>query len=115
LRQAAHEKLPHRLCLFYSNRRPEDAPFLDTLNELQKTNPNFRFVPTMTTIEKSNQKWIGQTGVIDSSMLANTIPSVQGPIYYIAGPPVMVAAMRQMIVAAGADEDDIRTEDFSGY
>ena len=48
-------------------------------------------------------------------MLANTIPSVQGPIYYIAGPPVMVAAMRQMIVAAGADEDDIRTEDFSGY
>jgi NAD(P)H-flavin reductase len=69
----------------------------------------------MTTIEKSNQKWTGQTGVIDSSMLANTIPSVQGPICYIAGPPVMVAAMRQMIVAAGADEDDIRTEDFSGY
>ena len=115
LRQAAHEKLPHQLCLFYSNRRPEDAPFLDTLNELQKTNPNFRFVPTMTTIEKSNQKWTGQTGVIDSSMLANTIPSVQGPICYIAGPPVMVAAMRQMIVAAGVDEDDIRTEDFSGY
>jgi len=115
LRQAAHEKLPHELFLFYSNRRPEDTPFLDTLNELQKTNPKFRFVPTMTEIGKSHQKWIGQTGFIDSSMLANTVSSVQGPIYYIAGPPGMVAAMRQVIVTAGADEDDIRTEEFSGY
>lgn len=115
LGQAAHEKLPHQLYLFYSNQRPEDAAFLDTLNELRKTNPKFRFVPTMTDIEKSHQQWIGQTGFIDRSMLTNTLSSVQGPIYYIAGPPAMVAAMRQMIVAAGADEDDIRTEEFSGY
>lgn len=26
VRRAAHEKLPHRIFLFYSNRRPEDAP-----------------------------------------------------------------------------------------
>src|SRR5215469_16523732 len=115
LREAAHEKLPHQLYLFYSNRRPEDACFLNTLNELQKTNPRFRFVSTMTEIEKSQQKWTGQTGFIDGRMLANELSSLQGPIYYIAGPPAMVAAMRQMIVAAGADEDDIRTEEFSGY
>ena len=115
LRQAAYEKLPHQLFLFYSNRRPEDACFLNTLNELQKTNPNFRFVPTMTEIGKSHQQWMGKTGFVDGSMVANTVPSMQGPIYYIAGPPAMVVAMRQMITAAGADEDDIRTEEFSGY
>ena len=115
LRQATHEKLPHQLYLFYSNRRPEDAAFLDTLNELQKTNPRFRFVPTMTEIGKSHQKWTGQTGHIDRSMLTSAIPSLQGPIYYIAGPPDMVTALRKMILAAGADEDDIRTEEFSGY
>ena len=27
---ATREKLPHRLFLFYSNRRPEDAPFLSS-------------------------------------------------------------------------------------
>lgn len=115
LRQASHEKLPHQLYLFYSNARPEDAAFLDTLTELQKTNPKFRFVPTMTEIGKSLQKWTGQTGLIDRSMLASAVSDLQGPIYYIAGPPAMVAAMRQMLVAAGADEDDIRTEEFSGY
>ena len=88
---------------------------MDTLNELQKANPKFRFVPTMTEAANSHQKWMGQTGSIDSNLLASTVSSVQGPIYYIAGPPAMVAAMRQMIVAAGADEDDIRTEEFSGY
>ena len=33
LRQAAHDRLPHQLFLFYSNRRPEDAAFLDGLEE----------------------------------------------------------------------------------
>ena len=42
-------------------------------------------------------------------------PLLDRPIYYIAGPPAMVAAMRQMLAAAGADEDDMRTEEFSGY
>jgi hypothetical protein len=27
----------------------------------------------------------------------------------------MVAGMKQMLVSAGIDEDDIRTEDFAGY
>ena len=35
-------------------------------------------------------------------------------IHYIAGPPAMVAAMRKMLASAGVDEDDIRTEEFSG-
>jgi hypothetical protein len=30
-------------------------------------------------------------------------------------PPAMVAAMRQMLLAAKVDEDDVRTEEFSGY
>ena len=41
------------------------------------------------------------------------LPSLQGPIYYLAGPPAMVAAMRRTPIEAGVDEDDIRT--FSGY
>ena len=115
LREAAHAKLPHHLYLFYSNRRPEDAAFLDELNELQKLNPNFRFVPTMTEMEKSQRKWAGKTGFIDGKMLTEAVPNLQGPIYYIAGPPAMVAAMRQMLISAGAGEDDIRTEEFAGY
>jgi ferredoxin-NADP reductase len=48
-------------------------------------------------------------------MLMRYLPTIQGPIYYLAGPPAMVAAMRGMLADSGADEDDIRTEEFSGY
>jgi hypothetical protein len=36
-------------------------------------------------------------------------------IYYIAGSPPMVAGLHAMLSEAGIDDDDIRTEDFSGY
>ena len=115
VRQADHERLSHKLHLFYSNRRPEDAPFLDVLQMLEKTNPNFRLVCTMTEMPRSKREWKGETGLINQEMLSKHLTSLQGPIYYIAGPPAMVGGMRKMLVGAGIDEDDIRTEEFGGY
>jgi ferredoxin-NADP reductase len=103
------------LYLFYSNRRPEDAAFLDTLQTLATTNPNFRLICTMTEMSKSKREWKGETGLIDKEMLSRHLAILQGPIYYIAGPPAMVAAMREMLVSAGVEEDDIRAEEFAGY
>lgn len=115
IRQAAHDKAPHQIYLFYSNRRAEDAAFLDVLAEAAKENPNFHLIATMTEMDKSHREWEGETGFINKPMLAKYLPALDRPIYYIAGPPAMVAAMRRMLVEAGIDEDDIRTEDFSGY
>ena len=115
VRQANHDRLPHKLYLFYSNRRPEDAPFLDALQNLEKTNPNFRLICTMTEMSKSKKDWKGETALIDKEMLSKHLAVLQGPIYYIAGPPPMVAAMRQTLVIAGIEEDDIRAEEFAGY
>ena len=114
-KQADHDQLPHSVYLFYSNRRPEDAPFLEILETLQKTNSHFRFVGTMTAMPLSKKTWDGETGLIDKAMLSRYLSDLQGPIYYIAGPPAMVTDMRKMLVASSIDEDDIRTEEFSGY
>jgi ferredoxin-NADP reductase len=113
--QAARDRLHRQLYLFYSNRRPEDTAFLTTLLDLAGQNPNFHFVPTMTEMEKSKTEWKGERGFINREMLGRHLPSLQGPIYYIAGPPAMVKAMRQMVAEAGAHQGDIRTEEFSGY
>ncbi len=115
VRQAAKDRLPHRLYLFYSNRRPEDAGFMDDLRDLEAANPNYRLIPTMAEMEKSHREWLGETGFINREMLIRYLPEPEGPTYYIAGPPAMVAAMHQMLAAAGVDKDDIRTEEFAGY
>ncbi len=52
---AAKEKLPNRIVLFYSNRRPEDAPFLAELQSLERDNPKYRLIGSMTEMEKSPQ------------------------------------------------------------
>ena len=115
VRQAVKDKLNRLLYLFYSNRRPEDAPFLDILRSLPVEHPQFHFVATMPQMETSHQTWTGETGIVDAAMLFRHVPDPVGPIYYIAGPPAMVDAMRQMLLAAKVDEDDVRTEEFSGY
>ena len=115
VRQADHERAAHQLYLFYSNRRPEDAPFIEALQSLETTNPNFRFVGTMTEMPRSSKKWSGETGLIDKGMLLRHLSDLRGPIYYIAGPPALVTGMRKILEASGIDEDDIRTEEFAGY
>lgn len=124
-RRAAHERLPHRIVLFYSNRRPEDAPFLEEMRALARHNTRFTFVPTMTRLGDSRVPWHGETGYLDRELLARYLQggaaagspanTLVGPIYYIAGPPRMVAGLHTMLNEAGIDDDDIRTEDFSGY
>jgi ferredoxin-NADP reductase len=113
--QAVHDNVPHRIVVFDSNRRPEDAAFLDELMEPQKQNPNYTFVGTMTKMEKSSREWRGEIGYINKAMLLKYVGDLTLPIYYVDGPPAMVNAMRETLGEAGVDDDHIRTEEFSGY
>ena len=115
VKQADHERLPHKLYLFYSNRRPEDAPFLESLDNLEKSNPNFHLIATMSEIPRSKRKWEGETGLIDKAMLSRYVDDLRGHIFYIAGPPGMVKVIRKMLLAYSVNEDDIRTDEFAGY
>jgi ferredoxin-NADP reductase len=119
---AAKEKLPHRIFLFYSNRRPEDAAFLQELQALEQQNHNYELIATMTEAEKSNHPWKGEVGLINYQMLDRHLKAVAspdwhsaGPVYYIAGPPQMVRDLQTMLANAGVDGDNIRIEEFSGY
>ncbi len=99
--RAAREKLPHRVFLFYSNRRPEDAPFLEELRDTEAQNPNYTFVGTITEPEKSRHPWRGETGFINADMLSRYSKDVVSPVYYIAGPPAMVSGLRAMLNIRG--------------
>ncbi len=110
-REAAAQKLPHKLFLFYSNRAPKDAPFLAELKELEAKRPNFRLVVTMT----DDTSWPGEKGYISKEMIEKHIADVLSPIYYLAGSPMMTGAMHKMLSGFGISDDDIRMEEFAGY
>jgi ferredoxin-NADP reductase len=115
LREAAHSRLARDLWLFYSNRRPEDAPFLDELAALPTRNPRCHFVGTMVELEKSGRPWRGETGFLDRAMLERHLKGLAPNVYYIAGPPGLVEAMQKMLTGAGVGEKAINTDEFFGY
>jgi ferredoxin-NADP reductase len=115
IRQAVKDELQRELYLIDSNRHPEDAPFLKLLQDLAAGHPHLHFIPTMTKLESSYSTWTGEIGKVNIAMLERHIPYGVKPIYYIAGPPKMVAAMHKLLLAAKVEKEDIHSEDFSGY
>lgn len=115
IRQAAHDGVARRLYLFYSNRRPEDAAFLDEFREMAAGNGEFKFVPTVTQAWRSGCEWQGETRYIAPELIVRQVGALQGPVYYLAGPPAMVQSLIQGLVEAGVRRDDIAADPFDGY
>ncbi len=115
IKDAIERKLSHKIFLFYSNRKPEDAPFLNELEQLAKQNPNFSLIATMTEAEKSVKPWRGETGYINKQMLQRYLKDLNAPVYYIAGLSGMVNAMKGLLNELKVDKDNIHAEDFSNF
>jgi ferredoxin-NADP reductase len=105
LRQAAHDGLARRLMLLYSNRSPADAPFLAELQKLAQQNGGFRLLARMTDAE----------GFLDEGAVKRFVAEAASPLYYLAGPPAMVTAMKGILRGAGVGDADVRSEQFYGY
>ena len=105
LRQADQDRLEHRLYLAYSNRRREHAAFLDELQVLERRNPRFRLLAPMTDAE----------GMLDEQKLTHFVSDAPSPLYYLAGPPAMVEAMKAILARNGVAAGDVRSEEFFGY
>jgi len=51
--QAIHDQVSRRIIVVDSNKRPEDAAFLNDLNKPHGKNPHYTFVGTMTGMERA--------------------------------------------------------------
>ncbi len=111
--QATRDKTAHQLTLLHANRTLADAPFTGDFQRLAGDNPNFKFVPVLT--DEESQQAGYERGRLDEAILKRHVPDLQAPKYYLSGPEGMVKAMRQLLVSLDVDEDNIRTEEFSGY
>jgi ferredoxin-NADP reductase len=115
LHDASSRQLPHPITLVYSNRTPEGAAFYGELIEIAGRLPSFRFLPTMTQADASRQPWTGERRMVSADFLRDVIGDVTAPIFYVAGPPGLVAAVSRVVLEAGADPAHLRTEEFEGY
>ncbi|MCB5292043.1 Na(+)-translocating NADH-quinone reductase subunit F [Arthrobacter sp. SO3] len=88
---------------------------MDELKRLDGSKANVTFIATMTEPENSHQPWDGETGFFDQDKITKYVGDLRTLIYYLCGPAGLVKAMRSLLTGAGVDDDDIRTEEFTGY
>lgn len=103
--QATHDQTHHHITLIYSNRTPAQAAYADELRRFAEANKNFNFVPVYSDTE----------GFVNADTVRRHVPDIAAPRYYLAGPEQMVKAMRKVLAEVGADEDNVKTEEFEGY
>lgn len=112
LRYIADTGEPYRVTLVYSNRDRASTPFLDELQELEKTIPGLQLVLTMT----EDEGWEGESRYVSPDLLSDHLEGELGDhTYLVAGPPAMVEAVVGQLTAAGVPEEQVLPDRFSGY
>lgn len=115
IRHAVHTRSARPLALLLSNRRPEDAAFLDELQAHARKLPSFSLHATMTGMAQSHRPWSGATGLMDAAFIRSRVCGLPSPVFYVSGPPGMVRGLQETLAQAGVEEDDVRSEEFHGY
>lgn len=103
----------HRIFVFHSNRTAASTPFLEDFRAWDRDNASLDYIPTLT--DETPADWPGELGPIDRAMLERRLGDLHAPVYYVVGPPAMVAAMKTLLDGIGIDELQVRSEDFAGY
>jgi ferredoxin-NADP reductase len=97
--------------LLYGNRTP-DLPFRELFESLARGWPALRLAYTVT---QPGRSWSGSVGRIDESFVRRHVPDLAAPLFMLAGPEAMVAAMRELLAAVGVGDERVRHESFPGY
>ena len=101
LNYAAEEKLPHKITLYYVNSSAETGAFLPELKKIEKKNKNFTL-----------NNFIGREKFTETM---KKMKNQEEFLWYIAGPPRMVAEMRNILFLNKVNPAKILTEEFEGY
>lgn len=112
LRYIHHQRVPYDVTLVYSNRDRDSTAFLDELVELERDEPRFRLVLTMT----ADPDWEGERRRIDGQLLRHYLgDDLNRYTVMVAGPPPMVEGVTDALRDAGVDEANVMADKFTGY
>ncbi len=116
LKDALDRRLPVDLVLFYSNRSPGDIAFGAELEKMASDHKNLRVIFSLDTAEACPAGWKGKCGFINAEMIRKELPDLFERVFYVCGPPVMVASLVSILQdQLKIPVEKIKKENFAGY
>ncbi|MEK6967234.1 MAG: FAD-dependent oxidoreductase [Nanoarchaeota archaeon] len=108
IRDECKRGLQRDLTLLLSVRELADVLEKETFDELQKNNSNLHIIYLPN--QSPSPDWTGPFGIIDQNFLAKQFPSFTDKVFYLCGPPPMVAAIKQAFANLGLNPELIRVD-----
>ncbi len=101
-----------RITLLYGSRSEGNIIFREELAELERRNALLKVVHCLS---RPHDAWKGRRGHVSAQVIEEEIPDYRERIFYVSGPPALVADLTGALRALGVPEDRIQREIFPGY
>ncbi|MFB0975050.1 MAG: NADH:ubiquinone reductase (Na(+)-transporting) subunit F [Tolumonas sp.] len=105
-----------KISFWYGARSVREMFYVDDFNQLAEAHPNFSWNVALSDPQPEDN-WTGYTGFIHNVLYENYLrdhPAPEDCEFYMCGPPVMNAAVIQMLKDLGVEDDNILLDDFGG-
>ena len=104
------------ITFWYGARSLREMFYVEDFDMLQKENENFKWHVALSDPQPEDN-WEGDTGFIHNVLLKNYLkdhPAPEDCEFYMCGPPMMNAAVINMLKELGVEDENIMLDDFGG-
>lgn len=105
-----------KITFWYGARSLREMFYVEDFDMLQKENENFKWHVALSDPQPEDN-WEGDTGFIHNVLLENYLkdhPAPEDCEFYMCGPPMMNAAVINMLKELGVEDENIMLDDFGG-
>jgi Na+-transporting NADH:ubiquinone oxidoreductase subunit F len=109
-------KSTRKISFWYGARSLRECFYNDEYDQLQAENDNFKWHLALSDPQPEDN-WDGMSGFIHNVLYENYLKDHEAPEdceFYMCGPPMMNAAVVQMLVDLGVERENILLDDFGG-
>jgi Na+-transporting NADH:ubiquinone oxidoreductase subunit F len=109
-------KTKRKMSFWYGARSSREMFYVEDFDMLQKENDNFKWHVALSDPQPEDN-WTGDTGFIHNVLLNNYLkdhPAPEDCEFYMCGPPMMNAAVINMLKELGVEDENIMLDDFGG-
>lgn len=112
IRDAALRASGLHIALVYGNRDETCVPYGEEFRTYAASIPGFVYVETL---DHPSGEWAGESGFINADLVRRHLEDPADRHWIVAGPPVMVDAMRTVVEDLNVSEGAVSYEVFAGY
>ncbi|WP_263079949.1 NADH:ubiquinone reductase (Na(+)-transporting) subunit F [Endozoicomonas sp. Mp262] len=105
-----------KISFWYGARSLREAFYVEEFDKLAEENPNFTWHLALSDPQPEDN-WTGKTGFIHQVLMENYLKDHAAPEdceFYMCGPPMMNAAVINMLTDLGVEKENILLDDFGG-